>query len=156
MDEVGMDAARFFFIMRKTDSHLDFDLALAKAETLDNPVYYIQYAHARISSIIDFSKNAAPNLENLALLDKQQEIDLIKGLIIYPRMINSAAVNLEPYILLAYLQDIAGLFHSYYNAHRIVTDDKTLTEARIALVQTVKNVLASGLNLLGVTPLEKM
>ncbi|MFA5389719.1 MAG: arginine--tRNA ligase [Candidatus Omnitrophota bacterium] len=156
MDEVGRDAARFFFIMRKTDSHLDFDLALAKAETLDNPVYYIQYAHARISSIIDFSKNAAPNLENLALLDKQQEIDLIKGLIIYPRMINSAAVNLEPYILLAYLQDIAGLFHSYYSAHRIVTDDKTLTEARIALVQTVKNVLASGLSLLGVTPLEKM
>jgi arginyl-tRNA synthetase len=74
----------------------------------------------------------------------------------YPKIIEAAAVNLEPYILLAYLQDLAGLFHSYYNAHRIVTDDKPLTEARIALIHTVKNVLASGLNLLGVTPLEKM
>jgi arginyl-tRNA synthetase len=156
MDEIGKDAARFFFIMRKTESHLDFDLALAKAQTLDNPVYYIQYAHARISSIIEFSKDAKPNLDNLALLDKQQETDLIKTLMHYPKIIEAAAVNLEPYILLAYLQDLAGLFHSYYNAHRIVTDDKPLTEARIALIHTVKKVLASGLNLLGVTPLEKM
>jgi len=156
MDEVGRDAARFFFIMRRTDSHLDFDLALAKAQTLDNPVYYIQYGHARISSIIEFSKNAKPNLDNLALLDKEQETDLIKALMHYPKIIEVAAVNLEPYTLLAYLQDLAGLFHSYYNAYRIVTDDKPLTEARITLIQTVKNVLASGLNLLGVTPLEKM
>ncbi|MDP2980848.1 MAG: arginine--tRNA ligase, partial [Candidatus Omnitrophota bacterium] len=138
MDEIGKDAARFFFIMRKTESHLDFDLALAKAQTLDNPVYYIQYAHARISSIIEFSKDAKPNLDNLALLDKQQETDLIKTLMHYPKIIEAAAVNLEPYILLAYLQDLAGLFHSYYNAHRIVTDDKPLTEARIALIHTVK------------------
>ncbi len=156
MDEIGKDAARFFFIMRKTESHLDFDLALAKAQTLDNPVYYIQYAHARISSIIEFSKDAKPNLDNLALLDKQQETDLIKTLMHYPKIIEAAAVNLEPYILLAYLQDLAGLFHSYYNAHRIVTDDKPLTEARIALIHTVKNILASGLNLLGVSALEKM
>jgi len=156
MDEIGKDAARFFFIMRKTDSHLDFDLELAKAQTLDNPVYYIQYAHARISSIIEFSKDAKPNLDNLGLLDKQQETDLIKTLMHYPKIIEAAAANLEPFILLAYLQDLAGLFHSYYNAHRIVTDDKPLTEARIALIHTVKNVLASGLNLLGVTPLEKM
>lgn len=156
MDEVGRDAARFFFIMRKTDSHLDFDLALAKAQTLDNPVYYIQYAHARISSIIEFSKNASPDLGNLSLLDKPQETDLIKTLMHYPKMIEIAAANLEPYILMAYLQDLAGFFHTYYNAYRIVTDDKPLTEARIALIHTVKNVLASGLNLLGVTPLEKM
>ena len=156
MDEVGRDAARFFFIMRRTDSHLDFDLALAKAKTLDNPVYYIQYAHARISSIIEFSRDAEQNLDNPALLDKEQELDLIKALARYPKIIEAAAINLEPYILLAYLQDIAGLFHSYYNAYRIVTDDKLLTEARIALVHTVKKVLASGLNLLGVTPLEKM
>lgn len=156
MDEVGRDAARFFFIMRRTDSHLDFDLALAKAQTLDNPVYYIQYAHARISSIIEFSKNAKPNLDNLALLDKEQELDLIKALMHYPKIIEAAAVNLEPFILLSYLQDLAGFFHTYYNAHRVVTDDKPLTEARITLIHTVKKVLASGLALLGVNALEKM
>jgi arginyl-tRNA synthetase len=142
--------------MRRIESHLDFDLALAKAKTLDNPVYYIQYAHARISSIIEFSKNTKPNLDNIALLDKEQEIDLIKNLMHYPKIIEAAAVNLEPYILLAYLQEIAGFFHSYYNAYRIVTDDKLLTEARLILVQAVKNVLASGLNLLGVSPVSKM
>jgi len=156
MDEIGKDAARFFFIMRRTDSHLDFDLALAKAQTLDNPVYYIQYAHARISSIIEFSKNAKPNLDNLALLDKEQELDLIKALMHYPKIIEAAAINLEPFILLSYLQDLAGFFHTYYNAHRVVTDDKPLTEARITLIHTVKKVLASGLSLLGVTALEKM
>jgi len=156
MEEVGKDAVRFFFIMRRTDSHLDFDLALAKAETMDNPVYYIQYAHARISSIIEFSKDAKPNLENLAFLDKREETGLIKTLMHYPKIIEIASATLEPYVLLAYLQDLAGFFHSYYNAYRIVTDDKPLTEARITLIQAVKNVLASGLNLLGVTPLEKM
>ena len=156
MDEVGKDAARFFFIMRRTESHLDFDLALAKAQTLDNPVYYIQYAHARISSIIEFSKDAKPNLENLGLLDKEQELDIVKALMHYPKIIEAAASNLEPSILLTYLQDLAGLFHSYYNAYRIVTDDKPLTEARITLIQAVKKVIASGLDLLGVTALEKM
>ena len=90
------------------------------------------------------------------LLDKQQEIDLIKTLMHYPKTIEATAKNLEPYTLLAYLQDLAGFFHSYYNAYRIVTDDKPLTEARIALIYTVKKVLASGLSLLGVTALEKM
>ncbi|OIO32787.1 MAG: arginine--tRNA ligase [Candidatus Omnitrophica bacterium CG1_02_40_15] len=156
INEVGRDASRFFFIMRRTESHLDFDLALAKAETMDNPVYYIQYAHARISSIIEFSENVKPNLDNLALLDKQQEMDLIKTLVHYPKIIEAAAANLEPYILLAYLQDLAGFFHSYYNAYRIVTNDKPLTEARIVLIHAVKNVLSSGLNLLGVNALEKM
>ena len=156
MDEVGRDAARFFFIMRRVESHLDFDLALAKAQTLDNPVYYIQYAHARISSIIEFSKDALPNLKNLVLLDKEQELDIVKALMHYPKIIEATASNLEPSILLTYLQDLAGLFHSYYNAYRIVTDDKPLTEARIALIQAVKKVIASGLGLLGVTALEKM
>jgi len=156
MDEVGRDAARFFFIMRRTESHLDFDLALAKAETLDNPVYYIQYAHARISSIIEFSENARGNLDNLALLDKQQEADLIKTLMHYPKIIEAAGSNLEPSILLTYLQDLAGGFHSYYNAYRIVTDDKPLTEARIVLIQAVKKIIVSGLELLGVTALKKM
>ncbi|MEK6732034.1 MAG: arginine--tRNA ligase [Candidatus Omnitrophota bacterium] len=156
MDEVGRDAARFFFIMRRVESHLDFDLALAKTQTLDNPVYYIQYAHARISSIIEFSKDALPNLKNLVLLDKEQELDIVKAMMYYPKIIEAAASNLEPSILLTYLQDLAGLFHSYYNAYRIVTDDKPLTETRITLIQAVKKVIASGLGLLGVTALEKM
>jgi len=156
MDEVGRDAARFFFIMRRTESHLDFDLALAKAQTLDNPVYYIQYAHARIVSIMGFSKNEKLGLENLALLDKPKEIDLIKTLAQYPKIIEVSAQNLEPCILLTYLQDTARSFHSYYNAYRIVTDDKPLTEARIALIFAVKKVLASGLGLLGVTALDSM
>jgi len=156
MDEVGRDAARFFFIMRNTDSHLDFDLGLAKAHTMDNPVYYIQYAHARISSIMDFSRNEKPKLETIGLLDKEQEMGLIKALMLYPNTIQAAANNLEPHILLAYLEDLAGLFHSYYNAYRVVTDDKPLTEARIALSYTIKKVLASGLNLLGVNAPESM
>jgi arginyl-tRNA synthetase len=156
MEEVGKDAARFFFIMRRTDSHLDFDLALAKAKTMDNPVYYIQYAYARISSIIDFSKNMKTDLENLRFLDKPEEIDIIKILIQYPKIIAVCRHNLEPYILLSYLQDLASLFHSYYNVYRVVTDDRTLTEARINLARSVRTVLSSGLNLLGVSAPEKM
>jgi len=156
MDEVGRDAARFFFIMRRTESHLGFDLALAKAKTMDNPVYYIQYAHARIASIIDFSKNTRPDFKNLSLLDKQEELDIIKMLIQYPKTIEASADNLEPYILLTYLQDLASLFHSYYNAYRVVTDDNALTQARIILVNAVKTVISSGLKLLGVSAPEKM
>lgn len=156
IDEVGKDAGRFFFIMRRTDSHLDFDLELAKAKTMDNPVYYIQYGHARICSIIDFSNNAKPNIEHIGLLDKDQEIDLIKLIAQFPAVIESSASNLEPYMLSSYLQSVASLFHSYYNEHRIVTDDKLLTSARLSLVYVVKTVLASGLNLLGVEAPQKM
>ena len=155
IDEVGRDAGRFFFMMRKCDSHLDFDLELAKAKSMDNPVYYIQYAHARIASIIKFSKRGAtaPNLE---LLDKPEELEIIKALVQYPKIIESAAKNLEPYLLLAYLQDLAGRFHSYYDAYRVVTDDAMLTDARIALIRAMKTVFSNGLNLLGVSALDEM
>lgn len=156
IDEVGRDAGRFFFIMRRTDSHLDFDLELAKAKTMDNPVYYIQYAHARISSAINFSGNIKPDLKNLALLDKPAEINVIKVLMNYPSIVEASAKNLEPFILLSYLQDVASLFHSYYDSHRIVTDDKLTTMARIALIHAVKSVLFTGLTLLGVSAPEKM
>jgi len=158
MDEVGKDAARFFFIMRRTESQLDFDLELAKAKTADSPVYYIQYAHARISSVIKFSSRGKVDFKKLKLdlLDSMEEINIIKMLIQYPKIIHLSADNLEPYILLAYLKDIARLFHSYYNAYRIVTEDNSLTEARIALIQAVKTVLSSGLGLLGVEAPEKM
>ena len=156
LDEVGKDAARFFFIMRRTDSHLDFDLGLAKSKTMDNPVYYIQYAHARISSVVKFSGGARADLKNLAVLDTEEEIRVIKELMRFPKIIEASARNLEPYILLAYLQELASFFHSYYDAHRIVTDDKVLTGARLALVGALKAVLFSGLTLLGVSAPEKM
>lgn len=156
IDEVGSDAARFFFMMRRTDSHLDFDLALAKAKTMDNPVYYIQYAHARIVNVIKFSGNMKVDLRALCFLDKPEEANLIKSLMQYPKIIDSAARNLEPYILLSYLQDLARLLHSYYNDYRIVTDDRAVTKARIALVKAIRIVLFSGLTLLGVSAPEKM
>ncbi|MFA4991845.1 MAG: arginine--tRNA ligase [Candidatus Omnitrophota bacterium] len=156
MDEIGKDAARFFFIMRKVESHLDFDLELAKQKTMDNPVYYIQYAHARISSIIAFRGDEKTGMDNLSLLDKTEELDLIKKLAQYPKAIINAGENLEPYTLLAYLQELAGAFHSYYNSHRIVTEDSLLTEARLSLAKAVKTVLSSGLGLLGVSAPEKM
>ncbi|MDP6685690.1 MAG: arginine--tRNA ligase, partial [Candidatus Omnitrophota bacterium] len=156
MDEVGKDAGRFFFLMRRTDSHLDFDLGLAKAKTMDNPVYYIQYAHARITSVINFSDNTKPDLKNLHLLDKEHEINIIKTLLSFPKTIESSARNLEPYTLLSYLQDLASLFHSYYDSYRVVTDNKALTKARMALITAIKTVLVNGLSLLGVSVPDKM
>jgi arginyl-tRNA synthetase len=156
IDEVGRDASRFFFMMRRTDSHLDFDLELAKSKTMDNPIYYIQYAHARISSVINFSGNIKTDVKNLEFLEKSEEIDIIKALMQYPRIIVSSLKNLEPYILVSYLQDLATSFHSYYDSHRIVTDDSALTNARIALVRAINRVLFSGLSLLGVAAPEKM
>ncbi|MBU4343771.1 MAG: arginine--tRNA ligase [Candidatus Omnitrophica bacterium] len=154
--EVGRDAGRFFFIMRRTDSHLDFDLELAKQKTMDNPVYYIQYAHARISSVINFSGENKPDAKNLSLLNKPEEINIIKTLMQFPGILETSARNLEPYTLLAYLQGLASLFHSYYNSHRIVTDDKSLTSARLLLAKAIKTVLFNGLSLLGVSAPEKM
>ncbi|MFH1783084.1 MAG: arginine--tRNA ligase [Candidatus Omnitrophota bacterium] len=156
IDEVGKDAGRFFFIMRKTDSHLDFDLELAKSKSMDNPVYYIQYAHARISSVLSFSGNKKPDLKSLSSLNEEGEIDLIKKLMQYPKAIESSARNLEPYTLLSYLQELSSLFHSYYDSHRIVTEDTSLTSARITLVTALKSVILSGLCLLGVSVPEKM
>ncbi len=168
IDEVGRDAGRFFFIMRRTDSHLDFDLELAKARTMDNPVYYIQYAHARIASIIKFYTDALSSSplspktegvrisEDLHLLDRPEEIGLVKKLMQYPRTVEMASRNLEPYIVLSYLQNLASLFHSYYNSCRIVTEDSSLSAARIALAKVIKSVLFSGLRLLGVNTPEKM
>jgi len=156
IDEVGRDTGRFFFIMRKTDSHLDFDLELAKAKTMDNPVYYIQYAHARISSAINFSGNIKPDTKCLGLLDKEEEINIIKVLISFPSIIKASAKNLEPFILLSYLQDLARAFHSYYDSYRFITDDKQVTRARISLIYAVRSVFSSGLKLLGVAAPEKM
>lgn len=159
IEEVGTDAARFFFIMRSLDSQLDFDLDLAKSQSNENPVFYIQYAHARICSIlrqveeVGISANSKPNLE---LLIDSSEVALIKKLLKYPEEIEIAAHNEAPHRIATYVYDLAALFHSFYNKCRIIGVDTELAQARLALVMGVKYVLVHGLSILGVSALEKM
>lgn len=159
MDEVGVDAARFFFLMRHTDSHLDFDLELAKSKSLENPVYYIQYAHARICSILDYAKKThrpKKKILSLSLLEKKEEINLIKKLSQFQDAVFSCASNLDPCGLTAYLQELAGLFHSFYNKYRVVSDDTPLTQARLLLLDSIRIMISSGLCLIGVSSPKKM
>ncbi len=157
MDEVGHDVARFCFIMRRISSHLDFDLAIAKKESQENPVYYIQYAHARIWSILEHAKkmHLAGKLD-LKLLVEEEEIELLRVLRQFPKIVIMSASSLEPYIILQYLQDLATLFHSFYTKHRVVSDDLSLSKARLVLVDSARIVLANGLRLLGVSLPKKM
>lgn len=161
MDDVGKDAARFFFVARKISSHLDFDIELAKQHSQENPVYYIQYAHARISNIIEHAKRSCqvkPKLFKIdfKLLIQPQELDLLKALAGFPGVIVSCAESLEPCGLVSYLQNLANKFHSFYDKQRVVTDNADLTEARIALIGVTKIVLSTGLGLLGVSAPAKM
>ena len=154
---VGKDAARFFFLMRKRDSHLHFDLELAKKQSLENPVYYIQYACARISNILKFAENTRPLLHpNLSLLNKTEELNLIQTLGQFPAVVQSCALNLEPHRITIYLQELAKDFHHYYEKYRIVTEDPGLTCARLVLIDAVRIVLNNGLRLLAVSAPEKM
>ncbi len=162
MDEVGRDACRFFFLMRKADAHLDFDLELAKSQAPENPVYYVQYCHARINSIMEFAVSRGVEvpdtpergcMERLAL---KEEIDIIKKLAEFEEVIERSALDMEPHRLTFYLMELAGLFHPYYNRHRVVTDDVPLTTARLSLCRAVMKTIAKGLNLLGVSAPEKM
>ena len=156
-DEVGKDVARFCFIMRRLSSHLDFDLDVVKKESMDNPVYYIQYAHARIWSILEKGRSAPKSASfDPKLLDKPEEVALLRALSQFPTAIALGAKTLEPYAVLQYLEDLAGLFHSFYNKHRVVSDDGRLTRARLVLVDGVRIVLANGLRLLGVSLPKKM
>jgi len=161
INEVGCDVAKFFFLMRKLDSHLDFDLELAKKTSMDNPVYYIQYAHARITSIFGFSNQIANNIKKVKLdcnlLDKPEETLLLRILSRFPLMVEASANTLEPYRIVEYLNELAKAFHSFYTKHRVVSEDNMpLTKARLELANGVKNVLANGLNLLGVSLPERM
>lgn len=161
IDEVGRDACRFFFLMRRCDSQLDFDLELAKQNSSDNPVYYVQYAHARICSI---NRNAAavgmeqPTLAqfDFSYLTLAEEIALIRQLSRFPEAIEGAALHYEPHRLVFYLQDLAALLHSYYNRHRVLDEDAQVTSARLYLVNAVRIVLANALGLLGVSAPEQM
>ncbi len=156
--EVGADVVRYFFIMRTISSHLNFDLTLAKQQSDENPVYYLQYAHARISSILRFAKRDEPPPEAVQydLLVAPEELDLIKALLQLPEVIESSALAFEPHRLADYLHDVAGIFHRFYHEHRVVTDDAALTEARLALCHATRSVLRNGFAILGIGAPEQM
>jgi arginyl-tRNA synthetase len=157
LDEVGRDAARYFFIMRRTSSHLDFDLDVAKKQTQENPVFYVQYAHARICSILRSSQQASGN-ENtdLSQLRQKEELQLIKKLCQFPHMLNICLLTQDPYMVTVYLAELSEDFHKFYDLHRVLTEDQTLTRARLSLLEAAKIVIATGLDLLGVSAPEKM
>lgn len=158
--EIGKDAARFFFLRRRRDSHLDFDLELAKKHSLDNPVYYIQYAHARICSILKFDEQESKKVAGVKvdpnLLKAKEELRVLHILRQFPFVVSSSAEGYEPYRLLTYLEELAKSFHSFYSKHRVVSSDPALTVTRLYLVECVKIVIANGFRLLGVTAPEKM
>lgn len=161
VDEVGVDALRFFFLMRKPDSQLEFDLELATAQTQENPVYYVQYAHARLCSIERMAaekKVAVPVLAeaDLQQLSETEEYQLLKTLAEYPAMVSSAARDLAPHRVIFYLMELAGHFHSYYNKYKVITDNVPRTQARLCLCKGVKTVLANGLQLVGLSVPDKM
>ncbi|MEK6577247.1 MAG: arginine--tRNA ligase, partial [Nitrospirota bacterium] len=167
IDEVGPDAALYIFLTRRPDSHLDFDLEVAKKASDENPVYYIQYAHARLASlareaekrgIVVDGSNKLESLEpgTLELLELPEELDIIKRLYIYPDVIEAAAEALEPHRLTIYLHDLAWSLHNYYYKQRIIDDNIRKTKARLMLMKTIKVVIADALKILGVTRPEKM
>lgn len=161
-EEVGCDAARFFYVLRKSDQHLDFDLDLAKSQSSDNPVYYVQYAHARICSVMKqmdqkhLKWDAEEGARNLSLLTEQHEQALLATLFRYPEVIESAAQGEEPHQLAYYLRDLANDFHTYYNTHQFLVESSPLRNARISLILATRQVLHNGLSLLGVSAPEVM
>ena len=159
MEMVGVDVVRYFFIMRNRQSHLNFDIGLAEKESDENPVYYLQYAHARICNILKYAEEMGTKSSgepNLTLIKKDEELSLIKSLIHFPETVMNALENLEPQTVAGYLQWTATEFHKFYSKHRVVTDDKELTAARLFLVSAVRTVLANGLEILGISQPEKM
>jgi arginyl-tRNA synthetase len=161
IDEVGRDAARFIFLTRHYDSALDFDLEVAKQKSNDNPVYYVQYVHARIASISRKGRdrdafNCEWNEQAIAMLLEPGEIELIKNLARYPEIVQNSAMTLEPHRITFYLMNLASAFHAYYNKHRVLVEDSMLRCGRLNLVLAVQKVIRNGLNLLGVSAPERM
>lgn len=158
VDEVGRDAARFFFLMRRSDSQLDFDLELAKRQNAENPVYYVQYAHARICSIFESAreKGLEPSDRSLSLLETPEEMSLIKTLAAFPDVVAASALSFEPHRVPYHLQELAGQFHSFYNKNRVLGEDSELSGARLYLLKCTAQVLKNGLLLLGVSAPERM
>jgi len=161
-DEVGNDAARLFFVMRSNEQHLDFDLDLAKSTSTDNPVYYLQYAHARVCSVMrqleerGYTWDAAEAGANLQRLTEQHENSLILTLTRFTETVEAAALQRAPQHIVHYLKEVAHEFHAYYNAHKFIVDDSTLRNPRLMLVLATRQVMRNGLALLGVNAPEHM
>jgi arginyl-tRNA synthetase len=158
VDEVGADACRFFFLSRSADSQMDFDLELAKKESADNPVYYVQYANARIASILRLAQERGIDYRDgdVSLLTTEPELTLIRKMLLLPEIVEMVACALEPHHLTYYAQDLATMFHSFYKQCRVISDDEVLTKARLRLVQAAKLVLAKTLRLMGMTAPDRM
>jgi len=161
LDEVGRDACRFFFLMRKSDAHLEFDLDLAKKTSNENPVYYVQYAHARIESIFRNARDAGIDTDRLAeadcsLLDHKEELDLIRWITRYHSVLDGSARSLEPHRVTFYLMELVGRFHSYYNKTRVLGNEVEVTRARLLLLSMLREVIRDGLRLVGVSAPGKM
>jgi arginyl-tRNA synthetase len=160
--EVGNDAARLFYVMRSNDQHLDFDMELAKARSNDNPVYYIQYAHARVSSVLrqlrerGLQHDVADGIAALNRLTEPQEVQLIKRLSSFPEILQQCAVLRAPHILVHYLRDLANDFHTYYSAHQFIVDDAGVRNARLDLALAAQTVIRNGLKILGVSAPDTM
>jgi arginyl-tRNA synthetase len=158
---VGADTTKFIFLTRKSDSHLDFDIDVVTAQSAENPVYYVQYANARINSIFEKAKETGIDTDGitgagLVRLENDEEIALIKKLLSWPMVLEGAARSYEPHRITFYLQELAGTFHSYYHKYKVITDDQETTVARLALCRAIKIVLGDALTILGVTAPEKM
>ena len=162
IDEVGRDATRYFLVARKADSQLTFDIDLARSQTNENPVYYIQYAHARIASVFrqlaekGYAWNAENGKANLAKLTQTHEQALLVNLSRFPEMVATAAHNLEPHLMAQYLRELANDFHTYYDAHTFIVEEAALRDARLTLIAAARQVLQNGLALLGVSAPESM
>jgi len=162
MADVGVDAARYFFVRRRKESPLDFDLELAKKQSPDNPVYYVQYAHARVCSIFRKHREgggegiADPAAVDLSPLVLPEETELIKMVLAFPELVSQAAASFQPHLLPAYLEELSGAFHNYYNRQRVIGEEKAVTLARLALSWAVRAVIAEGLGIMGVAAPERM
>lgn len=161
LEEVGADAARFFYLMRRSEAHLDFDLDLAKKQSDENPVYYVQYGHARIANILRHAGEEGVvrwplGQVHFELLKEPEEMSLAKLVMDFPELVLGAATSREPHRITVYLQDLAGVFHNFYHQHRVVTEDEGLTQARLCLVEAVGVVMRHGLTLIGVSAPERM
>ena len=161
IDEVGIDVVRFFFMMRKADSQLEFDLDLATKESQENPVYYVQYAHARLCSILAQAQEKGVARVGFAAVDpallvQPEELLLLRTMAAFPGMIENAALELAPHKVIFYLMELAGQFHSYYNKHKVITEDTALSQARLCLVEALLVVFRNGLGIVGLTAPEKM
>jgi len=161
IEEIGVDAARFFYIMRRSDQHLEFDLDLATAQTNDNPVYYVQYAHARICSVLtqsverEYGSTTDPESPEDSLIETSER-NLAILLSRYPDVVAGACLARAPHQITSFLRDLAAAFHSYYNVHKVLVDDESIRSARLMLITAVKQVIANGLGLLGISAPSKM